>query len=78
MLLRITGTRPGINHAGLFVLDLQYVMQPNDHQTHRMHGAQRTLLYGGTPNLTPKGVNYRDTDTPYVHSEVVEDSEDCR
>jgi len=68
--------RPGIDNAGPFVLELQYVMQPIGHQTHRMQGAQRTLLYDGTPNVTPKRVKAHDIDTQYVHTQVVEDSED--
>jgi len=52
-------------------------MQPNSPSNSlHMHGAQRTLLYGRTPNVTPKRINSRDADTQYVYTNVVEDS-DC-
>jgi hypothetical protein len=48
-------------------------MQPIGNQTHRMQGVQRTLLYGGTSNVTPKRVKAHDIDIQYVHTKVVED-----
>jgi hypothetical protein len=74
------GPRPGIDNAGPFVLDLQYVMQPrgpsNPPHVSVRHTADLALWWN-TKRHT-KTCKFPRADVQYVHTGVVEGNEDCR